>query len=150
MTSRETLLVASGTLTLAACASLPRSDWKLVWHDEFDGPALDVTRWVREIGGDGWGNAELEFYTARPENARLEDGHLVIEARREPFGNRQYTSARLKTEGLGAWTYGRIEARIRIPRGQGLWPAFWLLGDRPSPLHHSQRGGGRSVARQSG
>ena len=103
-----------------------------MWHDEFDGAALDLTKWVWETGGGGWGNNELEFYTARPENARVENGNLVIEAHQEAFGGRQYTSARLKTEGLagGAWKYGRIEARIRIPRGQGMWPAFWMLGDK--------------------
>jgi beta-glucanase (GH16 family) len=83
---------------------------------------------VRETGGHGWGNAELQFYTDRAENARVENGHLVIEARREPFENREYTSARLKTQGLGEWQYGRVAARIQIPRGQGLWPAFWMLG----------------------
>jgi len=103
--------------------------WRLVWHDEFDGTALDTTKWVRETGGNGWGNAELEYYTNRVENARVANGYLVIEARREAFGNRAYTSARLKTQGFGAWQYGRIEARIQIPRGQGLWPAFWMLGD---------------------
>jgi beta-glucanase (GH16 family) len=103
--------------------------WRLVWHDEFDGVALDTTKWVRETGGTGWGNGELEFYTNRVENARVANGYLVIEARREAFGNQAYTSARLKTQGLGAWQYGRIEARIQIPRGQGLWPAFWMLGD---------------------
>ena len=105
--------------------------WRLVWRDEFDGPGLDTTNWAPEIGGDGWGNAELEFYTDRHENAHVEAGQLIIEARREEFGGRHYTSARLKTRGGArrAWRYGRIEARIRIPRGQGLWPAFWLLGD---------------------
>ena len=107
----------------------PPPAWRLVWHDEFDGAVLDTTKWVRETRGNGWGNAELEFYTDRVENARLENGYLVIEARHELFGNQAYTSARLKTQGLGAWTYGRIEARIQIPRGQGLWPAFWMLGD---------------------
>jgi beta-glucanase (GH16 family) len=101
----------------------------LVWHDEFDGAALDSTKWVHDTGGGGWGNGELEFYTDRPENARVEHGYLVIEARRERHGDRQYTSARLKTQGLGAWRYGRVEARIALPRGQGLWPAFWMLGD---------------------
>lgn len=107
----------------------PTPAWRLVWHDEFDGIALDTTKWVRETGGTGWGNGELEFYTDRVENARVANGYLVIEARREPFGNRAYTSARLKTQGFGAWQFGRIEARIQIPRGQGLWPAFWMLGD---------------------
>lgn len=110
-----------------ASASPPA--WQLVWHDEFDGAALDTTKWVRETGGNGWGNGELEFYTDRVENARLENGYLVIEARQEALGNQAYTSARLKTQGLGAWKHGRIEARIRIPRGQGMWPAFWMLGD---------------------
>jgi len=130
VSSRALLVHLTAVLALAlGVGAAPRADWKLVWHDEFDGSGLDVTKWVRETGGGGWGNNELEFYTARAENARLEGGHLVIEARAEPFGNRQYTSARLKTAGLGAWKYGRIEARIRIPRGQGIWPAFWLLGD---------------------
>lgn len=110
-----------------ASASPPA--WQLVWHDEFDGAVLDTTKWTWDTGGNGWGNAELEYYTNRVENAHLENGYLVIEARQEPFGNRAYTSARLKTQGLGAWKYGRIEARIRIPRGQGMWPAFWMLGD---------------------
>ena len=129
------LALVAVRLTLAcradrqANASQTPPAWRLVWHDEFDGVALDTTKWVRETGGNGWGNGELEFYTDRVENARLENGFLVIEARHEPFGNQAYTSARLKTQGLGAWKYGRIEARMRIPRGQGMWPAFWLLGD---------------------
>ncbi len=107
----------------------PPPAWQLVWQDEFDGTALDTARWVRETGGHGWGNNELQFYTDRVENARLDNGFLVIEARAEAFGNRAYTAARLKTQGLAAWRYGRIEARIQVPRGQGLWPAFWMLGD---------------------
>ena len=122
------------TLVVVACsfAGTPeasRPSWQLVWHDEFDGTALDAGKWVRETGGDGWGNGELEFYTDRTDNARIEGGNLIIEARRKTFANRDYTSARLKTQGLGAWRYGRVEARIQIPRGQGLWPAFWMLGD---------------------
>ena len=121
-------------LAVAACSALAAPaagppQWRLVWHDEFDGPVLDATKWVRETGGDGWGNGELEFYTDRVENAHIDAGYLVIEARRESLATRGYTSARLKTQGLGAWKYGRIEARIQIPRGQGLWPAFWMLGD---------------------
>ena len=107
----------------------PPPPWQLVWHDEFDSTALDTTRWTWDIGGNGWGNAELEYYTNRVENARVDSGALVIEARQESFGGQSYTSARLKTQGLGAWKYGRVEARIQIPRGQGLWPAFWMLGD---------------------
>ena len=100
-----------------------------MWHDEFDSTALDTTRWTFDIGGGGWGNAELEYYTNRAVNARVDSGALIIEARPESLGGSSYTSARLKTQGLGAWKYGRVEARIQIPRGQGLWPAFWMLGD---------------------
>ena len=121
-------------LAVAACSALAAPaagppGWRLVWHDDFDGPVLDATKWVRETGGDGWGNGELEFYTDRVENAHIDGDYLVIEARRESLATRGYTSARLKTQGVGAWRYGRVEARIQIPRGQGLWPAFWMLGD---------------------
>jgi len=113
----------------------------LVWQDEFDGAAgttFDRTKWAPDLGGEGFGNQEREFYTTRPENVALDgDGHLVITARAEPpsstdqcwYGKCLYTSARLKTVGLFTQKYGRFEARIRIPRGQGIWPAFWMLGD---------------------
>jgi beta-glucanase (GH16 family) len=103
--------------------------WRLVWSDEFNGTALDRSKWILETGGNGWGNNELQFYTDRTgsvSNARVENGHLVIEARREAFGGRAYTSARMKTS--ASWTYGRIEGRLQLPFGQGLWPAFWSLG----------------------
>jgi beta-glucanase (GH16 family) len=118
------------TGTASAVVPTPPS-WKLVWHDEFNGPALDTTIWTFDTGGGGWGNAELEYYTNRSTNARVDSGNLIIEARQEPMGGRAYTSARIKTSPLrgGAWQYGRIEARIQIPRGQGMWPAFWMLGD---------------------
>jgi len=106
-----------------SCAGTPQSSrarWQLVWHDEFDGTALDAGKWVRETGGGGWGNAELEFYTDRTENARIAGGNLIIEARRETFGYRDHTAARLRPQRLGAWRYGRREARIQNPRGQGL------------------------------
>jgi beta-glucanase (GH16 family) len=102
--------------------------WVLDWSDEFDGPSLDRRTWVEELGGHGFGNHELQLYTARPENVRVSDGKLVIEARREDREGMRYTSARIRTAGLKERTYGRYEARIRIPRGQGIWPAFWLLG----------------------
>ncbi len=105
--------------------------WVLDWHDEFDGPQLDRTKWVAETGGHGWGNRERQYYTDRPDNLRVDGGMLVIEARREAYGGSAYTSARIKTAGLVERTYGRYEARIRIPRGQGIWPAFWMLGTDP-------------------
>ena len=97
-----------------------------MWQDEFDGPSLDTTKWVAELGGGGWGNGELETYTAPPANAHIDNGNLVIEARHD---STTYTSTRLKTQGKASWTYARVEARIQIPRGQGIWPAFWMLGD---------------------
>jgi beta-glucanase (GH16 family) len=110
--------------------------WKLVWSDEFNGPdgsAVDSSKWVQETGGGGWGNNELEYYTRRPQNAFLEKGNLVIKVVEEKYSgsdgvSRNYTSARLKTQSKFSQTYGRFEARIKIPRGQGIWPAFWMLG----------------------
>lgn len=102
--------------------------WTLVWQDEFDGAEIDNTKWRLEFGYTGASNGELEIYTDRPENVYLEDGCLVIAALEENYRGYRYTSARLKTQGLHSWTYGRIEARIKIPSGQGLWPAFWMLG----------------------
>jgi beta-glucanase (GH16 family) len=112
-------------------AAWDRDGWNIAWHDEFDGAELDRTNWIFDIGGNGWGNQESEAYTDRPENVRLENGMLVIEAREEPgmIAGQHYSSARIKTQDLHAWQYGRIEARIKIPNGQGIWPAFWMLGD---------------------
>ena len=106
-----------------------REDWTLIWHDEFDGEELDPSHWQMEVGGHGWGNNEWQFYTDRPENVRLESGLLVIEANDEFFVRRNYTSGRIKTQGLFFFTYGRIEARMKLPFGQGIWPAFWMLGE---------------------
>lgn len=108
----------------------------MVWSDEFNGPdgsGVDSGKWAVVTGGGGWGNRELEYYTARRANLRVEDGHLVIEARHEPYTgpdgvHRDYTSARLQTRGRFSQRYGRFAARMRLPLGKGLWPAFWMLG----------------------
>jgi beta-glucanase (GH16 family) len=115
--------------------------WRLVWSDEFNGAAgarVDASKWTAEVGGWGWGNKELEYYTDSAKNASL-DGHgsLIIKALEESLGAEfkcwhgpcRYTSARLMTKKKFAQTYGRFEARIKIPYGQGIWPAFWMLGD---------------------
>ncbi len=107
----------------------PSEGWELVWSDEFDGDTIDPANWTYDIGGWGWGNGEAQYYTSRSENVRVENGLLVIEARQERFENSYYTSARLLTQGLHAFQYGRIEARIKVPNGVGTWPAFWMLGD---------------------
>lgn len=107
-----------------------RAGWDLVWHDEFEGDTINRDNWAFDLGrgSGGWGNHELEWYTDRPENVRIEDGILVIEARQEKFIRSDYTSARMRTDGLHSWQYGRVEARIKIPTGRGIWPAFWMLG----------------------
>lgn len=105
--------------------------WTLLWADEFtqtDGTSPDPAKWGFDTGGHGWGNNELQFHTSRTQNARVEGGQLVIEAHAENYNGKNYTSARLLTKNKWSWTYGRIEARIKIPRGQGIWPAFWMLG----------------------
>lgn len=102
--------------------------FKLVWSDEFNGSLLDLSKWSYETGGHGWGNSERQHYTNRPENIRLENGNLLIEARREVFQSSNYTSARIITRDKAAFTYGKIEARISVPSGAGTWPAFWTLG----------------------
>ena len=108
---------------------VPVAEWALVWSDEFDQPGLpDGSRWGYDVGGHGWGNDELQYYTERrPENARVEGGHLIIEAHRDGFGGREYSSARLVTKGRGDWLYGRVEARAKLPSGRGTWPAIWML-----------------------
>lgn len=111
--------------------------WVLTWSDEFnapDGTPADSTKWTALVGGHGWGNNELEYYTTSIRNAHQEHGSLVIEAIQEPYTGpdgvtRNYTSARVKTSGKFSQAYGRFEARIKMPVGKGIWPAFWLLGD---------------------
>jgi len=109
----------------------PPAGWRLVWQDEFDGSAIDSSKWGFEVNGGGGGNNELQYYTARPENASVANGVLSIKALKERYcstdGCRDYTSARLRTLNKGDWLYGRMEARIKLPGGQGLWPAFWML-----------------------
>ena len=125
------------SLLLAAPASLPY--WTLIWSDEFDGPAgtaPDATKWVYDLGASGWGNKELENYIDSRDNSYLDgSGNLVIEARQPSPGH--YTSARLKTYTKFTVEYGKIEARIKLPAGQGIWPAFWMLG---TPGHWPQCG----------
>jgi beta-glucanase (GH16 family) len=113
----------------------------LTWSDEFngaDGSAVDASKWVHDVGGGGWGNSELEYYTNGTQNAVVQGGNLVITATTTgassytcsypSSGPCKYTSARLLSKGKFSQKYGRMEARIQIPEGQGIWPAFWMLG----------------------
>ncbi len=107
--------------------------WTLTWSDDFDGAAgaaIDTGTWGFDTGANGWGNAELEDYTNRTDNVRTDgNGHLEIVARAESFEGAQYTSGRINTGGKFSQAYGRFEARIKLPQGKGIWPAFWTLGD---------------------
>ncbi|THU36024.1 carbohydrate-binding protein [Niastella caeni] len=123
-------------LLLGALTTLQKNaqaqNWQLVWQDEFDnGISAD---WVFETGNgtNGWGNNELQYY--RRENATVENGQLVITAKRESIGGYNYTSTRMKTQGKKSWKYGKIEARIKMPAFSGIWPAFWMLGDNISTV----------------
>jgi beta-glucanase (GH16 family) len=148
---RSQILISGASLLLVALMAVPAavsgklgrhpdhvgSEWKLVWSDEFDGPdgsMPDPNKWSIIRNGSGFGNQELQYYTDRPANLHIEHGKLVITARKEPFKGpdgiaRDYTSARLETAGHFQQKYGRFEARIKMPNGQGIWPAFWMLGD---------------------
>lgn len=104
-------------------------EYQLVWSDEFDGSALNTDVWNIEVNGNGGGNQEKQYYTDRLENLRVEDGNLVIEARKEAYNNREYTSARINSRDKRYFKYGKIEARIMFPAGGGTWPAFWMMGN---------------------
>ncbi|MEZ6318823.1 MAG: family 16 glycosylhydrolase [Phycisphaerales bacterium] len=123
----------TGAIAIAVLAGAAHAQYELVWSDEFDGATLDLSKWEPMIG-DGcnygvcnWGNNEWQYYTSRPENLLVGNGVLTITARRETYGGKQYTSARLRTLGLADFLYGRIEASLQIPDAGGVWPAFWML-----------------------
>jgi beta-glucanase (GH16 family) len=104
-------------------------NWQLVWSDEFDSTSINLSNWTHETGGNGWGNNELQFYTNRDVNSYIDSGKLVIKAIAENYSGRSYTSARLKTQEKRFWKYGKVESRLKLPFGQGIWPAFWMLGE---------------------
>ncbi|MEJ0106869.1 MAG: glycoside hydrolase family 16 protein [Bacteroidota bacterium] len=127
------LILLVSLASMSGMSQLKKSSpkkWKLVWGDEFNYTGLpDSTKWNYDVGGDGWGNHELEYYTdKRKENARVENGLLIIEARKENYQEKGYTSARLITKGKGDWQYGKIEVSAKLPKGLGTWPAIWMLG----------------------
>jgi beta-glucanase (GH16 family) len=124
-----------GAVGTQAPAGAPPGFSRLVWSDEFNGTSISTANWGFDLGNGGFGNNELQNYTSRPENARVQNGMLIIETRRESLGGSAYTSARLKTQGkqsfgINTW----VEARINAPEGQGIWPAFWMLGNSISTV----------------
>ena len=125
------LLHALVYLVLLASPTAILAQWKLVWSDEFNKEGLpDPSKWGYDVGGHGWGNNELQFYTqSRNENARIENGKLIIEAHREPMEGKEYTSARLVTRDIATWSSGKIEVSAKLPSGLGTWPAIWMLAN---------------------
>ena len=125
--SSETVSSSSSETTSSSSAE-PAAQY--LWHDEFDGETIDTSKWTFEIGtgAGGWGNNEWEYYTSRKENAYIKDGVLHIRAQKEDYEGQKYTSARMITKDKFAFTYGTVEARIALPTGKGIWPAFWMLG----------------------
>ena len=128
ITFRRFSLITIALIAFAECYAQPQKPaWRLVWKDEFNYKGLpDTSKWNYDVGShNGWGNNELEYYTYRKtQNARVENGKLIIEARREKVDSFKYTSARLLTKGKAAWQYGKIEVRAKIPKGRGSWPAI--------------------------
>ena len=126
--SSETVSSSSSETTSSNSAE-PAAQY--LWHDEFDGETIDTSKWTFEIGtgASGWGNNEWEYYTDRKENAYVKDGVLHIRAQKEDYEGQKYTSARMLTKGKFAFKYGTVEARIALPTGKGIWPAFWMLGE---------------------
>ena len=118
---------SSDKVTEAAEVTSSSSSSPYLWHDEFD--TIDTTQWTFETGASGWGNNEWQYYTNRSENAFVQDGILHIRASKEDYEGAEYTSARMITKGKFSFTYGTIEARIALPTGNGIWPAFWMLGE---------------------
>jgi len=126
--SSETVSSSSSETTSSSSAE-PAAEY--LWHDEFDGETIDTSKWTFEIGtgASGWGNNEWEYYTDRKENAYIKDGVLHIRAQKEDYEGQKYTSARMLTKGKFSFKYGTVEARIALPTGKGIWPAFWMLGE---------------------
>lgn len=146
---RSIALLVLGLLTgcTAPTASVD-AQWELVWADEFDGDALDLSKWAPEESCWGGGNDERQCYTDRQENIEVSDGLLRLKGRKEQFTGplrppeiaddpnpartQEYTSGKVRSKGLAAWKYGRIEVRAKVPAGQGLWPAVWMMPDEPA------------------
>lgn len=117
----------------------------LVWEEEFDGNSINPAVWSFEIGDGcpnlcGWGNNEQQYYTSRPDNARVENGSLKITAKREAYQSKDFTSARMISKGKFEFQYGRVEIRAKLPEGQGTWPALWLLGSNIDQVSWPQCG----------
>lgn len=141
-------IILSVCLCFAACSSSPNQEssdpegWVLDWSDEFNYTGLpDSTKWGYDVGGHGWGNRELQYYTqARLANAEVSDGTLKIRALKEEMEGMQYSSARLITKGKKDFLYGRVDILAKLPPGRGLWPAVWMLGNNTATIGWPEAG----------
>ncbi|MCX6222860.1 MAG: family 16 glycosylhydrolase [Bacteroidia bacterium] len=133
-TAYATILTEDGTYlptdNTGYSTPMTYSGYTLTWSDEFSGSTLDLNTWEQEIGNGsgGWGNNELEYYTNSPKNCFLSNGNLIIEARKEAIGGFNYSSTRMKTQDKKTFKFGRIDIRVKLPVGKGIWPALWMLG----------------------
>lgn len=126
--SKITLRTAVEEVSAYVAVEHKYGEYKLVWSEEFNGTELDLNTWNIETGGGGWGNREKQNYTKRPENIRVKNGCLEIEARKESYGGNEYTSGRMQSKNKKMFLYGKFESRIKFPGGGGTWPAFWMMG----------------------
>jgi len=125
---KATITATMGEYVAECIVTVPEREYKLVWADEFEGTELNSDNWSIEVNGNGGGNNEAQYYTDRYENLRVENGMLVIEARKEDYEGKSYTSARIVSKNKKDFTYGKVEAKLKVPSGRGTWPAFWMLG----------------------
>lgn len=128
----KTILLVISVTTISLGQKTGKPSYQLVWTDDFNNPKIDPGKWGFQTGDGcpnscGWGNNERQYYTDKKENARIENGRLIIEARKEQTGSRSYSSAKLVTKSKADWQHGRIEIRAKLPSGRGTWPAFWML-----------------------
>lgn len=123
-----TITATMGEYTAECIVTVAEQSYELVWAEEFDGDALNLDDWTIEVNGSGGGNNELQYYTDRSENIRVADGMLTIEARKEDYLGKDYTSGRIVTKNKQDFAYAKVEARLKVPSGVGTWPALWMLG----------------------
>jgi beta-glucanase (GH16 family) len=121
-------IITSIALVALSLQGISQTSWSLIWSDEFSGTALNQDVWTYEYGNSGWGNNELQYYTNDEDNVAVNNGTLKITARQETFGTANYTSGRIITNNKYEFQYGKVECRMKMPVGQGIWPAFWMLG----------------------
>jgi beta-glucanase (GH16 family) len=131
------IIVILGLLSISYHSS---AQWEMIWNDEFNNSILDNSKWINDVGGNGWGNNEAQFYTAGSANLTMNNGFATITAKAQQLGSNQYTSAKIISKNLFDVKYGKIEGRMKCPMGKGLWPAFWMLGSNIDTVSWPQCG----------